>query len=74
MLIKLIKDAKEVAKIEEEPVPEEAAKDIVITDVPVEEEAQPVEEISAVEEVEQQAEVVSEKEVRSKCCRKSRYF
>ena len=50
-----------VAKIEEEPVPEEAAKDIVITDVPVEEETQPVEEISAVEEVEQQAEVVSEK-------------
>jgi translation initiation factor IF-2 len=50
-----------VAKIEEEPVPEEVAKDIVITDVPVEEETQPVEEISAVEEVEQQAEVVSEK-------------
>ena len=50
-----------VAKIEEEPVPEEEAKDIVITDVPVEEETQPVEEISAVEEVEQQAEVVSEK-------------
>ncbi len=50
-----------VVKIEEEPVPEDTSKDIVITDVPVEEETQPVEEISAVEEVEEQAEVVSEK-------------
>jgi len=50
-----------VIKIEEEPVPEDTPKDIVITDVPVEEETQPVEEISVVEEVEEQAEVVSEK-------------
>ena len=50
-----------VVKIEEEPVPEDTPRDIVITDVPVEEETQPVEESSAVEEVEEQAEVVSEK-------------
>ena len=60
-----------VAKIEEEPVPEEVAKDIVITDVPVEEETQPVEEISAVEEVEEQAEVVSEKGSKADVAEKS---
>ena len=60
-----------VAKIEEEPVPEEVAKDIVITDVPVEEETQSVEEISAVEEVEEQAEVVSEKGSKADVAEKS---
>ena len=60
-----------VVKIEEEPVPEDTPKDIVITDVPVEEETQPVEEISAVEEVEEQAEVVSEKGSKADVAEKS---
>jgi len=56
------KDEK-VLKIEEEPVQEEEVKEIVITDVPVEEEVQPVEEISVVEEVVvPAAEVIVEKE------------
>ena len=60
-----------VVKIEEEPVPEDTPKDIVITDVPVEEETQPVEESSAVEEVEEQAEVVSEKGSKADVAEKS---
>ena len=60
-----------VVKIEEEPVPEDTPRDIVITDVPVEEETQPVEEISAVEEVEEQAEVVSEKGSKADVAEKS---
>ena len=60
-----------VVKIEEEPVPEDTPKDIVITDVPVEEETQPVEEISIVEEVEEQAEVVSEKGSKADVAEKS---
>ncbi len=56
------KDEK-VLKIEEEPVQEEEVKEIVITDVPVEEEVQPVEEISVIEEVVvPAAEVIVEKE------------
>jgi len=56
------KDEK-VLKIEEEPVQEEEVKEIVITDVLVEEEVQPVEEISVVEEViVPAAEVIVEKE------------
>ena len=51
-----------VVKIEEEQIPEDTPKDIVITDVPVEEETQPVEDSIAVEKVEEQAEVISEKE------------
>ncbi|RPI62957.1 MAG: translation initiation factor IF-2, partial [Ignavibacteriales bacterium] len=56
------KDEK-VLKIEEEPVQEEEVKEIVITDVLVEEEVQPVEEIRVVEEViVPAAEVIVEKE------------
>lgn len=56
------KDEK-VLKIEEEPVQEEEIKEIVITDVPAEEEVQTVEEISVVEEtVVPAAEVIVEKE------------
>ncbi|HEX9251003.1 MAG TPA: translation initiation factor IF-2 [Ignavibacteriaceae bacterium] len=47
-----------VVKIEQEPVQEEAAREIVITDVPVEEEVQEVIEPGVVEEVEQKTEVV----------------
>lgn len=50
-----------VVKIEEELVPEEVAKNIVITDVPVEEETHPAEEISIAEGVEQHTEVVDKK-------------
>ncbi len=51
-----------VAKIEEEPVPEEAAKDIVITDIPVEEVTQTVEDINVRAEVEPETESDTEKE------------
>jgi translation initiation factor IF-2 len=54
------KDEK-VAKIEEEPVQEEEVKEIVITDVPVEEEVQAVEDTSVVEEIVPETEVVVEK-------------
>ena len=56
-----------VVKIEEEPVPEDTPRDIVIT----EEETQPVEESSAVEEVEEQAELVSEKGSKADVAEKS---
>jgi translation initiation factor IF-2 len=55
------KDEK-VVKIEEELVPEEDVKEIVITDVPVEEEVQEVIETRVVEEVEPETEAVVEKE------------
>ncbi len=56
------KDEK-VLKIEEEPVQEEEVKEIIITDVSVEEEVQAVEEINIVEEVVvPEAEVIIEKE------------
>jgi translation initiation factor IF-2 len=51
-----------VVKIDEEPVHEEAVKDIVITDVTVEEEPQTVEAISVHAEVEHETEVETEKE------------
>lgn len=51
----------QVAKIEEEPVQEEEVKEIVITDVPAEEEVQAVEEISVVEVIVPETEVVVEK-------------